>query len=239
MQKIIEFNINKKIYELVCRRIKLKSHLIELLIEISSLIIVNVQVKNEEFGKLIISVDDMKRTFFTIKEPSVEVYKHFSFNFPFKISHEYGIFKLETMNGGIKIESPHVAILRALCANGAFDERECRYGLLLDFSQLVETISIDLGLEMQYYESDLNQILMELFTFEPSYIRFDYDKERENGRIHPLNHLDVFYTQSTTFKLGCKQLEFDKFMDILDTKTECEYIGADSLDVIQNSRNSI
>lgn len=225
MQKKIEFNINRKVYGLLCRRIKLKSHLIELLIEISSLIIVNVQARDEEFGKFTINVDNTRRIFFSIKDSSADVYKHFSFNFPFKITNEYGRFKLETITGGVTILSHHIAILRSICANGGFDEKECRYGLLLDFSQLVETTFLDLGLEMRYYEGDLNKILMELFTFEPSYIRYDYDEENEDGRIHPLNHLDVFYTQSTTFKLGCKHLEFNKFMDILDTETECEYIG--------------
>lgn len=225
MEKIFEFSINQKVYDLLCRRIKLKSHLIELLIEIASLIIVNVPVKDEGFGKFIIFMDKMRRIFFSIKEPSAEVYKHFSFNFPLKVSKEYGKFRLETITGEVKIESYHIAILRSICANGAFDEKECRHGLLLDFSQLVESTFLDLGMQMQYHERDLNQILMELFTFEPSYIRYDYDEKNQNGRIHPLNHLDIFYTQSTTFKLGCEQLELNKFMDILDSETECEYIG--------------
>lgn len=227
MEKIIEFNLNQKIYDLLCRRIKLKSHLIEILIEISSLIIVNVPVNDEGLGKFIISVDGMRRIFFSVKDTSAEVYKHFSFNFPFKLYNEYGRFKLETLNGGVIIESPHIAILRSICANDAFNEKLCRHGLFLDFAQLVESTFADLGIEMQYYERDLNQILMELFTFEPSYIRYDYDEENANGRIHPLNHLDVFYSQSTTFKLGCKHLELNEFIDILDIDTECEYLGGE------------
>lgn len=224
MEQTIEFDINQKIYNLVCRRIKSKRHLIEILIELSTLIIVNFPVK-EPCGKVIINLEKSRRVFFSIKDSSVEVFKHFSFNFPFKIYNDYGQFKLETLNGGINIENYHLAILRAICANGGFDEKECRHGLLLDFSQLVESTVRDLGMEMQYYENELNQILMELFTFEPSYIRYDYDRKNENGRIHPLNHLDIFYTQSTTFKLGCRQLGLNEFMDILDVETECEYIG--------------
>lgn len=226
MEKIIEFNINKKVYDLVCRRIKLKSQLIELLIEISSLIIVNIPVKDEGLGKFIINVGNLRRGFFCIKDPSANVYKYFSFNFPFKLSEEYGRFKLETLNGGVAIEATHIAILRSICANYAFDEKLCKHGLLLDFSQLVETTFLDLGIDMQYYERDINQVLMELFTFEPSYIRYDYDEENEDGRIHPLNHLDIFYSQNTTFKLGCKQLELNEFMDILDIETECKYIDS-------------
>lgn len=225
MEKIFELNLNQSVYSLICRRIKSKLHLIELLIEICSLVIVNIPVRDEKYGKLTIYTDKMRRCFFSIKDSRAEVYKHFSFNFPFQIYKEYEIFKLQTLSGEVCIESAHIAILRAICANGGFDEKDCRYGLLLDFSQLVETTIVDLGLEMQYYERALNQILMELFTFEPSYIRFDYDEKNENGRIHPLNHLDIFYTQSSTFKLGCEQLDINKFIDILNIETECRHIG--------------
>ncbi|ACL22018.1 hypothetical protein Dhaf_4008 [Desulfitobacterium hafniense DCB-2] len=224
MEKIIEFNINQKIFDLIRRRIKTKSQLIELLIEVSSLIIVNIPLRDNGFGKISINLDNMKRCFFSIQNSDSYICKHFTFNFPFRISEENGIYQLETFNGGIMIKSSHIAILRSICSNGAFDERECRHGLLLDFSQLIELTLIDLNLDIKSYERDLNQILMELFTFEPSYIRYDYDEKNEDGKIHPLNHLDIFYSQSTSFKLGCERLELKEFMDILNTGTECSYI---------------
>lgn len=225
MEKIIEFNLNQTIFDLICRRIKSKSQLIELLIEVCSLVIVNVPFKNERFGKVFINLDNMRRCFFSIKNSDSDIYKHFTFNFPFKLSEEHGMYEIETFNGGILINSSHIAILRSICANGAFDERECRHGLLLGFSQLIDITLRDMNLNMRYYENDLNQILMELFAFEPSYIRYDYDKKNEDEKIHPLNHLDIYYSQITSFKLGCEQLKLKEFMDILDTGTECAYIS--------------
>ncbi|MEC0343718.1 hypothetical protein [Peribacillus frigoritolerans] len=225
MEKVFEFNLNKRVYNLICRRIKSKSHLIELLVEISSLIISNVQLGTDEYGKCLLRTDNKRRIYFSIQDSKEEVYKYFSFNFPFNIIYEYGVFMLETVNGNVSIQSHHLAVIRALCSNEGFDEKHCRYGFLLDFAQLVEKTFSDLGLRFDAHETEINQILMEFILFEPGYIRFDYDKKNEDGRIHPLNHLDIFYSQSTTFKLGCSLMDLNKFIDILEPATECEYIG--------------
>ncbi|HAS6076777.1 TPA: hypothetical protein I7141_12880 [Vibrio vulnificus] len=42
----------------------------------------------------------------------------------------------------------------------------------------------------------------ELMLFEDGYLRFDYDPENENGRLHPLSHLDICYTTASTYKIG-------------------------------------
>lgn len=225
MANVFEFNINKKVYNLICRRIKSKTHLIELLVEISSLIITNVPLRNNEYGTCLLRLNNKRRVYFSIQDNQTKIYKHFSFNFPFNIFEEYGVLRLETVNGDVIIQNHHLAVLRTLCSNDGFDEKQCRHGLLLDFAQLVETTFSDFGLRLMDYETEINQILMELIMFEPGYIRFDYDKKNANGRIHPLNHLDIFYSQATTFKLGCSLMDLDKFIDILEPANECEFIG--------------
>lgn len=224
-QNIIELNLNKKVYTLICRRIKTKSHLIELLVEISSLIISNVQIVNDNYGKCIIRLENKKRIYFSINDINTGVHKHFSINFPFNIEEVNSQLKIETKYNSVEIQSYHLAVLRSICSNEGFNEKYCKHGLLLDFSQLVESIFNDMGMKLSYYESDINQILIELFTFEPGYIRFDYDVENENGRVHPLNHLDIFYSQHTTFKLGCSLLNLEEFIEILEPSNECEFIG--------------
>ncbi|MED2993806.1 hypothetical protein [Bacillus tropicus] len=69
-------------------------------------------------------------------------------------------------------------------------------------------------------------IIKNLLTFEPSYIRYDYDDNegRLNERSHPLNHLDIHYTTAGTFKLGfdssntriTDRVTFETFKDILE-----------------------
>ncbi|WP_336514915.1 hypothetical protein [Pollutibacter soli] len=68
-------------------------------------------------------------------------------------------------------------------------------------------------------------LLEEIIMFEPCYIRYDFDKERANGRRHPLYHLDVNYSDYGNFKMGLDEaLLNDNFEDILNIETDCAYL---------------
>ena len=68
--------------------------------------------------------------------------------------------------------------------------------------------------------------------FEDGYVRFDNDPEEYNrakneGRehTHPENHIDVFYNNGNTFKLGLKRKSTpDEFIDYFNSKTDCKYL---------------
>ena len=68
--------------------------------------------------------------------------------------------------------------------------------------------------------------LRELLLMEDGYIRYDYDEEHKNGDLHPLNHYDLFYSSHATFKIGLNAiLSEDEFVDLLDIKSDCKYLG--------------
>lgn len=68
-------------------------------------------------------------------------------------------------------------------------------------------------------------LVKEMFLIEDGYIRFDDDIERENGHIHPLKHLDVFYSNNVTFKVGLNKEDNSSCLsDILDIQTSCRYL---------------
>lgn len=68
-------------------------------------------------------------------------------------------------------------------------------------------------------------LVKELFLIEDGYIRFDSDSVRENGHLHPLNHLDVFYSSSVTFKVGLDKSDSSQCLpDILNVLTNCRYL---------------
>lgn len=83
-----------------------------------------------------------------------------------------------------------------------------------------KTFVSEIFFEELYYQSYLLKILItNLFTYEDDYIRYDYDPVRTNGKLHPLNHYDLFYCSivllfycsNTTFKLGLnKSLNIEK-----------------------------
>ena len=69
------------------------------------------------------------------------------------------------------------------------------------------------------------EIIEELILVEPSYVRFDIDPENQKGHLHPLNHLDVNYSQAGTYKIGLRTaITLDEFEDILNVDTNCYYI---------------
>ncbi len=52
------------------------------------------------------------------------------------------------------------------------------------------------------------------------------DKENEDGEYHPLMHLDVYYSNRNTFKIGCRsQMEMEQFMNLLDLNSDCYYLS--------------
>ena len=68
-------------------------------------------------------------------------------------------------------------------------------------------------------------ILTRLLTFDVGYIRYDYDEEHYNGRIHPLHHLDINYTNQSTYKIGLNQsLDILEFKSIIDNQKECWFL---------------
>lgn len=225
MGKVYEYFITDNLNALLRQRIKLKSHLIEILIEACSLILVNVKPKDIGLGSFKIKIDKMGRIFFDVTNKTGEK-KFFSFNFPFSIKEEGERLVLNSVTNRILIDSAHLAILRSIVASEGFNETASIYGILLDFSQLVEESIKSLGLSLEEYERNIDRLLLELFTFEPGYIRYDFDGENQDGDLHPLYHIDIFYSQRNTFKLGFKKnITQDIFIDLLDTRTNCKYLS--------------
>lgn len=69
-------------------------------------------------------------------------------------------------------------------------------------------------------------LFRELLTWEDGYLRYDYDPAHVNGDIHPLHHVDVFYSARATFKLGLRQsLNATALVDLIDVRTICHYLS--------------
>ncbi|MEA4836285.1 MAG: hypothetical protein VB133_14265 [Anaeromusa sp.] len=63
-----------------------------------------------------------------------------------------------------------------------------------------------------------------LISFEPGYLRFDYDDntDRTDPNNHPLNHLDIYYTNKNTFKIGLSdRLSYTQLINVLDIAKPC------------------
>lgn len=68
-------------------------------------------------------------------------------------------------------------------------------------------------------------LLRELMLAEDGYVRYDWDTARVNEHLHPEHHLDLCYSNASTFKVGLpRQLTQVNFLAILDVNTDCHYL---------------
>lgn len=149
-------------------------------------------------------VDKMSRVFFYQED------KYFSVAFPFTtIVDRRGNITL-TSYAGKRIDSKNISAVIAILDNVQFR---------------LNPSLIDFYIDPNGIESDGLFLLEEIFQFEPSYIRFDLDPVLQNGKLHPLNHLDINYSQYSTYKLGLKETITKKYFENLQNiNTECSFV---------------
>ena len=106
---------------------------------------------------------------------------------------------------------------------------------ILNDEQFNSVSALDFIEPIDKMESEIDyiwELLKGLLMFEDGYVRFDNDPEEYNrakneGRehTHPENHIDVFYNNGNTFKLGLKRKSTpDEFIDYFDSETNCKYL---------------
>ena len=65
-----------------------------------------------------------------------------------------------------------------------------------------------------------------MLLFEPGYLRLDYDQDNEHEGTHPLNHIDVNYTNKNTYKIGLpSRWGCEKMIDFVNIKKTCSFIA--------------
>lgn len=185
-----------------------KRALLDLLISAVKYMLINPKVnKHNVVGEMRLYVAKMSRIFFFSGD------KYFSINFPFQVSEE---------GDGCKFYSRHLEVLDnkitsellTIIRSDELNEATCVLDFYSEFVDLVE------------YSEEIWCQFLDLLRYEDGYIRFDHDPVHENGNHHPLNHLDIFYSNATTFKVGTSvRLSREGLVDLLDVSSECAYIS--------------
>lgn len=155
-------------------------------------------------SKMKLIVDKMSRLFFYKDQ------KYFSVSFPFSITWaNKEVLEVTTYSGKI-LDNKNISAIISILENEHF--------------KLTHSL-IDIFIEPDSLESSGVFILEEIFQFEPSYVRYDYDPDNENGKLHPLNHLDINYSQNSTFKFGLNEsITPTNFENLHNINTDCSFI---------------
>jgi hypothetical protein len=193
-------------------RMKTKQHILDVLLETMRYMISYDDLGAfEQRGKIVLIVDKMSRLFF------ISDNKSYSISFPFfaqKINESY-----QFSHENIEIDSYLISNLISVISRDLF----------------MGTCSLDLADAVLDYESEFQDfwvVFRELLLYEDGYMRYDYDedgyaKAKESGHEHrhPLHHIDMFYTNKATFKIGLdSSISIDDFVSIVNINTDCKYM---------------
>ena len=206
MKKFI-FPIDKYQAAWALSPIRTKPDVIDLLMRLVKVMSLGMNAPtNQSVASVVLTVSKMSRLFL------VSPNKIFSINFPFRVEEEAGVLRFQS-HAHKNVDSRATSNILALLAN---------QDLLSSFEILHFAEPI---LDASTNDSDIWALFRELLLFEDGYIRYDNDLERQNGHRHPLHHLDIFYSNSSTFKLGLHSgISSGDFEDLLDTETDCHFV---------------
>ena len=224
---ILKIKYNERIMNIIHSRLKTKVDMIELVVEISKFLLIKSKLGACTSGSLYID-SESRRIFISQPNPKTGESRHFSFQFPFRVDNskfDTEQIILSTYSQDLIIQSSHLQVLKSLMNESIFTQNRNRYGLHFDLSVLIEEKLKELDLPI-FFLGEINDLLLDLLLFEPSYIRFDHHSDKANGKTHPLYHFDVFYSQQTTFKVGFDSLlPYSKFRTMMDrTEKECLFL---------------
>jgi hypothetical protein len=215
MKTSFQFDINPSLIKTFFpeERIKDKFKILEILLEACRYMLYNkgVTIARSQY-KMILHKDKMSRLLF------VGVNKIYSIAFPFNIIKITSDVVLINYKNQFDIDSQNISILLSLLKSPAINSEDC-----LEFIDPITN-----------YSQNLWSTFRDLLLLEDGYIRYDkdevgFEKAKTDGHEHrhPLNHIDIFYTNQVTFKLGLNQEYTNKdLIDLMDRKTDSKYLNS-------------
>lgn len=205
--KHLSFNLDRYQIDNLFQPFRKKENMVLFWMEAIKLMLSHVPPAIEDkAGVMLVQFDKMRRI--TIHTPN----KTFSATFPFSVLDMDGVTRFY-LSSGIEINSRISSEVISILTFAKPFENDEVLGLLDD-------------LEQSSGDPDtLWRVLGELIQADDGYVRLDHDPDRENGDLHPLDHIDIFYSQSATFKIGLRQkYEATQLLDVLDIRSDCSFL---------------
>lgn len=160
-------------------------------------------INNKTYAEILI--DNYSRVFLKMSENKI-----CSFNFPFSLIDDV------LYIGDIKYDQYMLTILERLIK----DTEEKK----LPFFNVV----FEGNYEYEFPEYDIDQIIKAysyLCKFDCGYFRVEHDVNNENGDYHPTDHIDFYFSQKNTLKLGFSNRPNDQMIkEICDNSKKRKFI---------------
>lgn len=222
--KIFKFKSSFEINRITKEPVRNGNHLNRLLIKtITSIINGTAEYVDTEKGDydICICVEKMSRIFYYTPT------KAFSMCFPFYINYIIGDemggdFIIKDISSNITIDLNISNLLSALFSDDCILEKD----LEDTYFELDERLQIsyeDFSLSTNAYPiRGIWVLVSNLLKTELGYLRYDYDEKNCSGDRHPLRHIDVYFSNQNTFKIGLE--ESIDILEILDNTKERFYL---------------
>ncbi len=165
-------------------------------------------------SKLIMHVDKMNRIFIISSD------KIFSIHFPFSIEINENV--IDLYYNDILVDNDIIyPLLKFLSISNLEDSSfENMFDIFID-------VMYDFEIQNNDFIDSCWSVLIYLLSFEDAYLRYDIDDDpkRLDAEKHPLHHLDIYYSNTSTFKIGLDaKLSHDELIDILNIKSNCKFL---------------
>lgn len=183
-----------------------KNDIIKLLMNTLKYVNSHVEIHGQVDSWLIIKVDDMNRFIYVSPD------KIFSIRSPFYVKEvERGLLFYTKM-------IPDINSTMTSCVLAFIEANNKTHNCIYAFTDMYDE-------SFEGYEEQAWPLIYQLMTFEDGYLRYDHDPTRENARLHPINHLDIYYTNACTFKIGTyHKPDKNYFIQLLNNKAESKYL---------------
>lgn len=214
MSKELTFRMSKQIIDMSGKPLRKREETILLLLYTIRMFDINQYLPDSRNENVRISINKMNRIFYVLEG------KMFSMQFPFSIESD------NDKNKIVIYDNITGTIINSLMLSFLMEAFEKMNRQEADFDTMFEIIMESEGNSSNFTTQNTWYLISYLLKYDLGYIRYDIDPEHENGKLHPLNHLDICLDTSATYKIGLnQQLKFDEFRDILDITTESWYFS--------------
>ena len=208
--KEYSFGIDKWQVESIFSPIRNKEQVIDLLMTSLKIMLIDEELGTKHvIGEVRLVVSKMSRLFFFSED------KYFSINFPFTVNEENEQLKFSSKEG-IEVDNIIISEIISVIQPSNSHISTCVY----EFTDPIMKIS--------EIKDGFWPLVLSLLMFEDGYIRYDYDIRNASpcGKLHPVNHYDIFYSSGATFKIGLEnRIRAENIVDFLSIESECHFIS--------------
>lgn len=199
---------------IIFKPLRNKIDLINILITSMGIMLYNYSYKDNILHsreKIVFMKDNMKRIYFCSEE------KIYSITFPFNIiNNQNELYFSNSKVPALKIDARVIEYLKEFFSNNAIGNT--------DFLDLWLDFTIEKKITSEFYDGML-MLIITLLECEPGYLRYDHDIEHADVKRHPEHHLDIYYSNNLTFKLGVRYpIDHQSMADIIKNTESVKYI---------------